>query len=249
MTLLLSTAADLYWLGRYLSRSQELVDLLLTCLQDASVESLGIPLSITGTWQSFYQQHNNLTAEALASFFITSTNPTSLSACLDATRADAQATRGRISAELWVAINSAWLEWQERAKQSSGFDEHLASYKWLKASLQAIVALVDSSLDGSVQHFIRTGQLIESLDHTLRKLATPDTHLQANADLEQWATALWQELNQLSPAVWHQAQNAGSELLTVCQSLPEHGQDMASVQEAQATLQRLTYGLADVFAS
>lgn len=249
MTLLLSTAADLYWLGRYLSRSEELVDLLLTCLQDASVESLGIPLSITGTWQNYYQQYSNLNAEDLAVFFITATNPTSLSACLDATRADAQATRGRISGELWVAINSTWLEWQERAKHSASFESHLASYQWLKNALQTIVGMIDSATDASVKNFIHTGQLIEALDHTLRKLATPDTHLQVNADLELWATALVQELSQLNATVWYQAQNAGSELLTVCQSLPAHGQDMASVQEAQATLQRLTYGLADVFAS
>ena len=54
--LLLSTAADLYWLGRYLSRSQELVDLLLASFKDSSPESLGIPLSITGTWQNFFHR-------------------------------------------------------------------------------------------------------------------------------------------------------------------------------------------------
>ena len=130
--LLLSTAADLYWLGRYFSRSQELVDLLLTSIKDSTLEGLGIPLSITGTWQNFYQQYSTLSSESLAEFFITANNPTSLTACLEATRADAQATRGRISAELWVAINSLWLEWQERVTQVGTYAEHLASYEWLK---------------------------------------------------------------------------------------------------------------------
>ena len=94
-------------------------------------------LSITGTWQNFYQQYSTLSSESLAEFFITANNPTSLTACLEATRADAQATRGRISAELWVAINSLWLEWQERFTQVGTYAEHLASYEWLKQSLQA----------------------------------------------------------------------------------------------------------------
>lgn len=249
MTLLLSTAADLYWLGRYFGRSQELVDLLLTSLHDGSIESLGIPLSITGTWQNFYQQFDKLSAENLAAFFITATNPTSLTACLEATRADAQATRGRLSGELWIAINSAWLEWQERTKQSGDFTDHLASYQWLESSLKDIAAMIEASVDEDIKHFVHAGLLIEALDNALRKLATPDTKFSSMALLAQWATALRQELTQLKVTVWQQSQHACDDLLVVCQQLPEHNHDISRIQEAQVTLQRLTYALADVFAS
>ncbi|MDO9180141.1 MAG: alpha-E domain-containing protein [Agitococcus sp.] len=246
--LLLSTAADLYWLGRYFSRSQELVDLLLTSIKDSTLEGLGIPLSITGTWQNFYQQYATLSSEALAEFFITANNPTSLTACLEATRADAQATRGRISAELWVAINSLWLEWQERVTQVGTYAEHLASYEWLKQSLQAVQMLITDNSDAEAQRFISIGQSVEALDNAFRKLATPDAITPLNTDIAQWAAILLQHISDLDKSSWQQTMQLSTELVQVCQLSVDDGA-MMNMQDVQMTLQRLTHSLADVFAA
>jgi uncharacterized alpha-E superfamily protein len=246
--LLLSAAADLYWLGRYFSRSQELVDLLLTSFNDSSLEGLGIPLSITGTWQNFYQQYTSLNAEGLAEFFITATNPTSLTACLEATRADAQATRGRISGELWVAINSLWLEWQERVTHVGTYNDHLASYDWLKISLKAIAVLIEESTDADATRFICIGQLVEALDNAFRKLATPDAQTPLNSDIAQWAELLLQQIKTLDKNLWQQTIQHSHNLVNVCQLVPDNGA-MINMQEVQQTLQRLTHSLADVFAA
>ena len=246
--LLLSTAADLYWLGRYFSRSQELVDLLLTSIKDSTLEGLGIPLSITGTWQNFYQQYSTLSSEALAEFFITANNPTSLTACLEATRADAQATRGRISAELWVAINSLWLEWQERVAQVGTFAEHLASYEWLKQSLQAVQTLLTDGSDEEALRFIGIGQWVEALDNAFRKLATPDAVTPLNTDIAQWAGLLLQHISALDKNSWQQTMQHSTELVQVCQLSADEGA-MMNMQDIQMTLQRLTHSLADVFAA
>ena len=246
--LLLSTAADLYWLGRYFSRSQELVDLLLTSIKDSTLEGLGIPLSITGTWQNFYQQYATLSSEALAEFFITANNPTSLTACLEATRADAQATRGRISAELWVAINSLWLEWQERVTQVGTYAEHLASYEWLKQSLQAVQMLITDNSDAEAQRFISIGQSVEALDNAFRKLATPDAITPLNTDIAQWAAILLQHISALDKGSWQQTMQHSQELVQVCQLSVDDGA-MMNMQDVQMTLQRLTHSLADVFAA
>ena len=246
--LLLSTAADLYWLGRYFSRSQELVDLLLTSINDSTLEGLGIPLSITGTWQNFYQQYSTLSSESLAEFFITANNPTSLTACLEATRADAQATRGRISAELWVAINSLWLEWQERVTQVGTYAEHLASYEWLKQSLQAVQMLITDNSDAEAQRFISIGQSVEALDNAFRKLATPDAVTPLNTDIAQWANLLLQNISALDKDSWSQTMKHSQELVQVCQLSADDGA-MMNMQDVQMTLQRLTHSLADVFAA
>ena len=246
--LLLSTAADLYWLGRYFSRSQELVDLILTSIKDSTLEGLGIPLSITGTWQNFYQQYSTLSSESLAEFFITANHPTSLTACLEATRADAQATRGRISAELWVAINSLWLEWQERFTQVGTYAEHLASYEWLKQSLQAVQMLITDNSDAEAQRFISIGQSIEALDNAFRKLATPDAITPLNTDIAQWAAILLQHISALDKGSWQQTMQHSQELVQVCQLSVDDGA-MMNMQDVQMTLQRLTHSLADVFAA
>lgn len=246
--LLVSTAADLYWLGRYFSRSQALVDLLLTCLKNPTVESLGVPLSITGTWQNFYQQYMTLSPEGLAEFFIVANNPTSLSACLEATRADAQATRGRISGELWVAINSLWIEWQERSKRIGVYSDHMALYQWLQQGLVSIRSIIDATDDASVRNLLMVGMLVESLDHAFRKLATPDVQAPLKAPVEQSALELVKELDQLTSPIWHNSRQAGQDLLAVCRALPEQ-KELSRAREAQQCLQGLTHCLADVFAS
>lgn len=248
MTLLLSVAADLYWLGRYFSRSQTLVDLVQSSLKDASLESLGIPLSITGTWQHFYQHYSTLNTEALAEFFITADNPTSLTACLEATRADAQATRGRISSELWVTINSLWQEWQEHTAQVGTYNDHLASYEWLKQSLQSVHTLIEQSSDEDVQRFIHIGQLVELLDNSFRQLATPDAASPLNADIAQWAALLAMKMGSLDATVWQLAIQQSQQLLQLCQLAADDGA-MMNMEEIQLTLQRLTHRLADVFAA
>lgn len=246
--LLLSTAADLYWLGRYFSRSQELVDLLLASFKDSSPESLGIPLSITGTWQNFYQQYMTLNVESLAEFFITANNATSLTACLEATRADAQATRGRISGELWVTINSLWLEWQERITHVGTYSDHWASFDWLKQSLQTVQGLIDGYADDETKRFIVIGQLVEALDNAFRKLATPDAAVPLNAEIAQWAVLLLQRIAPLDKGLWQHTIQHSQDLVQVCQLCSDEGA-MMNMQEIQQTLQRLTHSLADVFAA
>ncbi|PTQ91399.1 alpha-E domain-containing protein [Agitococcus lubricus] len=246
--LLLSTAADLYWLGRYFSRSQALVDLLLDCLKNPSIESLGIPLSITGTWQNFYQQYMTLSPEALAEFFITANNPTSLSACLEATRADAQATRGRISDELWVAINSLWLSWQERSRMIGVYSDHVALYKSLQQDLSAIDHMIAQTQDQQAQRLMLIGLYVEQLDHAFRKLATPDAKAPSKTEVQTAAASLAQQLMGLDGLIWHNAQQAGQDLLSVTQLLPEQ-KELTRAKEAQLCLQGLTHCLTDVFAT
>jgi hypothetical protein len=57
-----------------------------------------------------------------------------------------------------VAINSLWLEWQERVTQVGTYSEHLASYEWLKQSLQVVQMLITGSSDAEAQRFISIGQ-------------------------------------------------------------------------------------------
>lgn len=246
--LLLSSAADLYWLGRYLTRSQSLAALLLDCLDRPGLDWLGLPLSITGTWPSYYQQHLVLNPEGIAEFFIAEDNLSSLSAGLQAMRADAQGTRGCISRDLWLTVNSLWLEWQARAGQGGLLEDHRLLYSWVKGELARVQQAVDALSLSDSARFIRIGQAIEALDYHLRQLATPDMPAPPPEDCARVLAALLKDGDALLPDQWSRVQEALRQLCLIAEPLTQPGRDPAATGRLQAQLQQVMYRLTDAFA-
>ena len=140
------------------------------------------------------------------------------------------------------------MEWQERFTQVGTYAEHLASYEWLKQSLQAVQMLITDNSDAEAQRFISIGQSVEALDNAFRKLATPDAITPLNTDIAQWAAILLQHISALDKGSWQQTMQHSQELVQVCQLSVDDGA-MMNMQDVQMTLQRLTHSLADVFAA
>ena len=245
--LLLSSAADLYWLGRYLTRGQSLAALLLDCLDRPGLDWLGLPLSITGSWQQYYQQHMVLSGEGIADFFISSDNPSGLGACLQAMRADAQGTRGCISRELWLTINSLWLEWQTRSGTGGQLADHRLLYAWAKGELSRVQQLVDDLALADAARFIRLGQSMEALDYHLRQLATPDMPSPPPEEFAAALAGLVMDIDALQADTWSRVQESVNQLAAQAAGMVEPGRDAAATGFLQAQLQQVMYRLSDAF--
>ena len=236
--LLLSTAADLYWLGRYLSRAQSLMSVLIHAFNEPTRDNLTIPLSITATGSYYYQQYNELKESYVAAFFLDGQNPSSVSSCIASLRADAQATRGRLSQTLWLAINTLYLDWQTAFLTQKDFPDSLQRYQKLQ-----------------VQLFIKIGIGIEVLDGFLRY-----SLIKSNGKIDTvFALEAIQNLRSnvalLPRLVWGNVSDCidGLQNATQSQSQTASLEQMSQTQSQgvllQQHLQSLTKALSDVFAN
>ena len=110
------TAAELYWMSRYLERAENLARMLdvsysLSLMpqdgQGTGLDELTMPLLITGNMDDYLARHGELDAERLLHFFaFDGDNPGSIFSCLRAARSNAHVVRGRITADMWENINA-----------------------------------------------------------------------------------------------------------------------------------------------
>lgn len=181
------TAAQLYWMSRYLERAENLVRMLdvthsLSLLPQSrgSGIELNAPLVVTGSLQAFEAKQVPLDVERLFDFMaLDLDNPSSVLSCIKAARENAHAVRGQITAEMWEAINATWLE--GRTLPARGVPNVSSFFDWVKERSH----LFRGATHGTLQRndafcFIRLGIFIERADNTARLLDVK-SHLVAEA--------------------------------------------------------------------
>ncbi|OHV09723.1 alpha-E domain-containing protein [Kushneria phosphatilytica] len=174
------TAANLYWLGRYMERAESLARLLdvsarLALLpRSAAREELTAILSVNGVTDAFWSLRNQLDANALLNFMIGDvSNASSIHNSLLAARQNAHAVRGHITSEMWEAVNATWLELHDWT--APGVTLHTAPgfFEWMRQRTHIYRgALYGTALRDDGFRFMRLGSCLELADNTLRLLDT-----------------------------------------------------------------------------
>jgi len=171
------TAAQLYWMSRYVERAENLVRMLdvthsLSLLPQSrgAMTELAAPLAVTGTLEAFTASQQPLEAERLFNFMaLDLSNPASVLSCLRQARENAHAVRGQITAEMWEAINSTWLEGREFPKR--GIASVSSFFDWVKERSHLFRGATYGTLQRNDAYcFIRLGTFIERADNTARLL-------------------------------------------------------------------------------
>lgn len=177
------TAADLYWMSRYLERAENMARMLdvshsLSLMPQGGrgdgLEELAMPLLITGTLDAYLERHGELDGERILHFFaLDADNPASLYSCLRAARTSAHAVRGRITADVWENINATWLEMRHIADQAPENFSASNFCEWVKERSHLFRGATEGTImRGNAYRFIRLGTFIERADNTLRLLDT-----------------------------------------------------------------------------
>ena len=134
--MLLAHADNLYWLARYVERAEYIARIL-----EATQRLTTMPLAYVGEHErmgnrrcrrpaarrAFAEAYTEATRRrSPTSSAFSAANPSSIRNCFEIARTNARAVRTALTAEMWDAINAAWLELKRfgngptRARSSRG---------------------------------------------------------------------------------------------------------------------------------
>jgi uncharacterized alpha-E superfamily protein len=174
------TAANLYWLARFMERADSLSRII-----DAAQRLATMPQqtgATTNEWQSavatagcaaaFKANYPRADARTVTEFLAFSpANPASIKSCVETARTNARAVRTALTGEMWDSINSAWYE-VRRFDPNKTHGEDLARFLSLvkESSLRFDGAAFRTMLRNDAYCFSRLGILLERADATARIL-------------------------------------------------------------------------------
>lgn len=200
------TAANLYWIGRYMERAEFTTRLIDATLRLSSL-SYG-PDAASAVWESALAVVGRgpppgaKPAPGATAFNVCRTlaldddNPNSVRACLAKARDNARSARNALTAEVWEAINRAWLDVRDRTSPG-GVQTTLNMVDSLKANSRGFEGGLVRMLRHESFWFMRLGSAIERGDNTARLLDVkyylllPKTEKVGGAlDRDQWTAIL-----------------------------------------------------------
>jgi len=199
------TAGGLFWMSRYLERSENRARLVeagfriaLTRSATATVEWKSI-LATSGSLSDYDARHDNYDSVNVIDFLLRDRdNPSSVICTVKAARDNARLVRTALTREVWEATNEAWITLRELlAKRVNERDlpDVLNAIRMQKALVRGAMAGTMMRNDG--YNFARLGTFLERADHTARildvkyYLLLPSfAHFGSSLDHVQWETIL-----------------------------------------------------------
>lgn len=219
-----STAAGLFWMFRYLERSENIARLIEAGLRIALTQSGRADdewrsiLTTTGSADGYFEQHDTIDGPATIEYLLRSeANPSSVLATVMSARNNARAVRTALTRETWEATNNTWMELSEALRKpvpAQDLPQVLALIRQESAYVRG--ALHGTMLRNDIFNFSRLGTFIERADNTARildvkyyVLLPSPLHVGSRLDAVQWETILrsvsaqrayrWQYTGEISP--------------------------------------------------
>ncbi|WP_420404020.1 alpha-E domain-containing protein [Nisaea sp.] len=199
------SAGGLYWMFRYLERSENLARLLEAGFRIALTRST----AATSEWQSviatagvtagFENRYDEYTAANVVDYLLRDRdNASSVRAVTEQARTNARLVRTALTREVWEATNECWMvisQTLQRPIRERDLPEVLAVIKQQSTLVRG--TLVGTMLRNDIYNFARLGTFIERADNTARILDVkyyvllPSlSHVGSSLDNVQWETIL-----------------------------------------------------------
>ncbi len=199
------TAGGLYWMFRYLERSENTARLLETGFRialtgDNTAESeWESVVSTAGVRDDYLKKYDTFDQANVTNYLLRDRdNPSSVLSCIEAARSNGRMVRTALSTEVWEAVNEAWMTLTEafrRPVSVKNLAEVLSTIR--QHSSQVRGALHGTMLRNDIFDFCRLGTFVERADNTARildvkyyVLLPSAAHVGRAMDNMQWETIL-----------------------------------------------------------
>lgn len=200
------TADNLYWLGRYIERAENLARILEVADRMALTPNSGgakqdewhSAVVISGCQEGFYKKHDAATPATVVDYIARDPdNPTSIRSCLQRARTNGRAVRAALTRPMWETLNATWLDLDSREGRIAGGDLR-DLLEWVKErALLFHGAVADTMLRDDGHIFLQLGTMLERGDNTARLLDVKyhvllpaNEEVGGGLDFYQWAAIL-----------------------------------------------------------
>ncbi|MDT0181929.1 alpha-E domain-containing protein [Microbacterium sp. ARD31] len=168
-------AESLFWIGRYIERSDgtaRILDVhLQLLLEDPWIDEDTACRSLMGVMGTAPPAGAEVVTrgDVLTHLAVDRTNPSSIAYCLQAARENARRAREIVSTELWETLNTTYSRMPRRLNDEKTHE----FFQWVRERAALAVGVTDSSTShDEAWQFFTLGRAIERTDMTARMLAT-----------------------------------------------------------------------------
>lgn len=199
------TAGGLYWMFRFLERSENIARLVdagfrIALTRSAAAEDEWASVIATaGVRDAFRARHDQYTAAAVVDFLLRDrANPSSVMSVIEGARNNAKLVRTALTREVWEATNECWMTLNALLKKpvaETDLPDVLATIRRQNALVRG--ALSGTMLRNDIYNFAHIGTFIERADNTARildvkyyVLLPSASFIGSSLDNVQWETIL-----------------------------------------------------------
>lgn len=198
------TAANLYWIGRYMERAEFTTRLIEATIRLSSLsgdaqarQAWRSALAVMGEKEGFKRYGEAFSPFSISRYLtLAPENPNSVRTCLTSARDNARAARNALTSEAWEAINRAWMSVRGRTSPG-GTQSTLHLVEAIRAETRGFEGAISRMLRKHGYWFMRLGSVVERADNTARLLDVKyflllpqGEEIGGALDRDQWTTIL-----------------------------------------------------------
>ena len=201
------TAAELFWMSRYVERAENMARLLEVgyriSLMPGAVEGhrdeWKSTLASAACLQNYFEKHKEIDGSRVVNFLLfDEDNTSSIKSSLRAARNNARAVRTALTRDVWESLNSTWNELSQIRPEDITSDRLPSFLEWVKQKAMAFRgAVLGTMLRNDPYYFSQLGNFIERADNTARILDVKyyillprPSDVGSELDSQQWAQIL-----------------------------------------------------------